>query len=135
MLEIKNLHANVEDKEILKGLNLKVNAGEVPIRNLSMLGGSEMMRGFYKGRYADKNMFTTQAEIRQYLFWRIGVVAFAGSGQVSNSFDDLRWDRMHFSYGGGLRLMVQEKEKLNLRIDYGIGEGKSGVYVILKEAF
>ncbi|MFL1894488.1 Fe-S cluster assembly ATPase SufC [Aquimarina sp. 2-A2] len=29
MLDIKNLHANVEDKEILKGLNLKVNAGEV----------------------------------------------------------------------------------------------------------
>jgi hypothetical protein len=51
------------------------------------------------------------------------------------SFDDLRWDRMHFSYGGGLRLMVQEKEKLNLRIDYGVGEGRSGVYVILKEAF
>ncbi len=29
MLEIKNLHARVEEKEILKGLNLTVNAGEV----------------------------------------------------------------------------------------------------------
>ncbi len=29
MLEIKNLHARVEEKEILKGLNLKINAGEV----------------------------------------------------------------------------------------------------------
>ncbi len=29
MLEIKNLHAKIEDKEILKGLNLSVNAGEV----------------------------------------------------------------------------------------------------------
>ncbi len=29
MLEIKNLHARTEEKEILKGLNLKVNAGEV----------------------------------------------------------------------------------------------------------
>lgn len=29
MLEIKNLHVNVEGKEILKGINLKVNAGEV----------------------------------------------------------------------------------------------------------
>lgn len=29
MLEIKNLHAKVEDKDILKGINLKVNAGEV----------------------------------------------------------------------------------------------------------
>jgi Fe-S cluster assembly ATP-binding protein len=29
MLEIKNLHVKVEDHEILKGVNLKVNAGEV----------------------------------------------------------------------------------------------------------
>ena len=29
LLEIKNLHANIEGKEILKGIDLKVNAGEV----------------------------------------------------------------------------------------------------------
>src|SRR5438876_69452 len=29
MLEIKNLHASVEQQEILRGINLKVNAGEV----------------------------------------------------------------------------------------------------------
>ncbi len=29
MLQIKNLHASVEDKEILKGINLEIKAGEV----------------------------------------------------------------------------------------------------------
>lgn len=29
MLQIKNLHASIEDKEILKGINLTINAGEV----------------------------------------------------------------------------------------------------------
>jgi len=29
MLKIKNLHASIEDKEILRGINLEVNAGEV----------------------------------------------------------------------------------------------------------
>lgn len=29
MLSIKNLKANIEDKEILKGLNLEINPGEV----------------------------------------------------------------------------------------------------------
>ena len=29
MLKIKNLHAEVEEKAILKGLNLEVKAGEV----------------------------------------------------------------------------------------------------------
>ena len=29
MLQIKNLHASVEDKDILKGINLEIKAGEV----------------------------------------------------------------------------------------------------------
>jgi Fe-S cluster assembly ATP-binding protein len=29
MLEIKNLHAKIEDREILKGINLTINAGEI----------------------------------------------------------------------------------------------------------
>ncbi|MDO8828392.1 MAG: Fe-S cluster assembly ATPase SufC, partial [Methylophaga sp.] len=29
MLEIKNLHAKIDGKEILRGINLTVNAGEV----------------------------------------------------------------------------------------------------------
>ena len=29
LLEIKNLHANIEGKEILKGIDLKINAGEI----------------------------------------------------------------------------------------------------------
>src|SRR5205809_223735 len=29
MLEIKNLHARIDDNEILRGVDLKVNAGEV----------------------------------------------------------------------------------------------------------
>ena len=29
MIKIRNLHANVEGKEILRGINLDVNAGEV----------------------------------------------------------------------------------------------------------
>ena len=29
MISIKNLHASIEDKEILKGINLEVGAGEV----------------------------------------------------------------------------------------------------------
>ena len=29
MLKIKNLHASIEGKEILKGINLEINPGEV----------------------------------------------------------------------------------------------------------
>ncbi len=134
-LELKKFYKIGLNRVFAAQLYGKMNTGEAPVRNLALLGGSEMMRGFYKGRYADKDMITSQVEVRQYLFWRLGVVAFGGAGQVSDNLNQLRWDRLHYSYGAGLRIMVKEKEKLNLRVDYGIAEGGSGVYVILKEAF
>lgn len=34
MLEIKDLHASINGKEILKGINLTINDGEVQFTNL-----------------------------------------------------------------------------------------------------
>jgi hemolysin activation/secretion protein len=113
----------------------RISEGHTPVRYFSLLGGTEIMRGYYKGRYAGKDMIAFQAEIRQYLFWRLGVVGFASAGQVSNSIKDFGTNDFHYSFGGGIRLMVNEKEKLNLRIDYGFAKQNHGVYVILKEAF
>jgi len=113
----------------------KFNAGEPPVRYLSALGGSEIMRGYFKGRYTDRHLIAFQAELRQFLFWRLGLTAFAGAGQVGRTIDDFAFSELHYSYGGGLRLMVQKKEKLNLRVDFGFGKNSSGVYVILREAF
>jgi outer membrane protein assembly factor BamA len=113
----------------------KLNNGETPVRYLSMLGGTEIMRGYYKGRYTDQNLFALQAEYRQYLFWRLGVAGFVSAGQVSQQVNDFGMNDFHYAAGGGLRIMLKEKEKLNLRIDFGFGENSNGLYVILKEAF
>lgn len=113
----------------------KLSDGTIPVRNLSMLGGTEIMRGYYKGRYADKCMSALQAEWRQYLFWRIGLAGFASMGEVSSEINKFSLPGLHYAYGAGLRILVKEKEKVNLRIDYGWGKGSSGLYVMLKEAF
>ena len=113
----------------------KIAQGSTPIRYLSMLGGPEIMRGYYKGRYTDQNLFALQSEIRQYLFWRLGVAGFTSIGQVSDRIGNFGINDFHYTYGAGLRLIVQEKEKLNLRVDFGFGKNSHGVYVILKEAF
>jgi outer membrane protein assembly factor BamA len=134
-LDMRKFFPLSPDRVLAMQMILKDNEGNVPIRQLALFGGSEMMRGYYSGRYADKDMIAYQAELRQFLFWRIGIVGFGGMGEVADQLSHFRLDGLHYSAGGGLRLMVSKKEKLNLRIDYGFGKQSGGLYVILKEAF
>jgi len=112
------------------------NAGPTPLRSLSYLGGANTMRGYYGGRYRDKNAAVIQAEYRVPLFWRIGAVGFADVGNVGPELDYINFHHFKYSYGGGLRVALNQKEKLNLRLDYGIAKGSSqGFYLQLGEAF
>src|SRR5205823_4335742 len=113
----------------------QTNFGKAPFRNLSFLGGPDLMRGYYKGRYADNNLLAYQTEWRQHLKGRFGVTGFFAAGQVSPDVADFSFTRFHYAYGGGLRFMLKQKEKLNLRIDYGAGKHTNGLYVFIKEAF
>lgn len=111
------------------------NTGDPPIRNMAMLGGSEIMRGYYAGRYRDKNFMATQVEYRMPVWRRFGVVGFAGIGEVQNQIKNFNLSGLKYSAGGGLRFALSKKEKLNLRIDYGFGYHSHGLYVTVSEAF
>ncbi len=134
-VDVRKFFSLSKDRVLAMQMIFKQNKGTVPIRNLAMLGGSEMMRGYYNGRYTDKDLIAYQAEFRQFLFWRLGVAGFAGVGEVAGDVSAFRLDGLHAAYGAGLRIMVSKSEKLNLRVDYGIGKSSNGLYVILKEAF
>lgn len=111
------------------------NAGEVPLRSLASLGGANSMRGYYAGRFRDKNQAVLQAEYRIPLFWRLGAVGFGGVGNVGPELKDLNFQDYKFSYGGGLRIALNSTEKLNLRLDYGLSRTSQGFYLQLGEAF
>jgi outer membrane protein assembly factor BamA len=112
------------------------NTGDVPIRSLASFGGANRMRGYYDGRYKDKNLLVFQTEYRFPLLKRISAVVFGSTGNVGRDFTDYNLQDLKYSYGGGLRIAVNKKEKLNIRLDYGIGQGKNnGFYLQLGEAF
>jgi outer membrane protein assembly factor BamA len=113
-----------------------INSGDVPIRSFAALGGSNSMRGYYEGRYTDKNQVIFQSEYRVPVYRRWGAVLFAGMGDVFHRIEDLRLFDMKFSYGSGVRFAVNRKENMNVRFDYGFGRGKSrGYYLQFAEAF
>ena len=119
----------------LQGYGL-FSAGQPPFKQMAELGGAQM-RGYFVGRFRDKNMVSMQAEYRSpLLFWRISAVGFAGLGRVAEHIEDLDLDGFKPSYGGGLRIMLDKVDRVNLRLDVGIGEdGNMGIYFGFTEAF
>src|SRR3546814_651960 len=105
----------------------------------SDLGNDEMMRGYYQGRYRDKNLMALQTELRYRVHPRIGLVAFASSGTVFPKQLDL--SHLKFSYGGGMRYFFDLEHETSIRLDYGIGEKRlgekrqTGFYLSLGQAF
>jgi len=109
--------------------------GTVPFQDLVRFGGQNIVRGYYDGRYRDNNGIAVQGEYHLPVWWKFGVVGFAGIGQVANEIDDIAVNRFWFAGGMGLRFFWSRQEHISLRLDYGIGNNSSGVYITVTEAF
>jgi len=110
-----------------------------PFYLLPQMGNDEIMRGYYEGRYRDRNLLAGQAELRYRLSERFGIVGFAGAGEVFHSSFSL--PELKPNLGGGLRYFFDIEKGLSIRIDYGIGQKptgeqrESGLYIGLGQAF
>lgn len=109
--------------------------GDTPLLEYGRLGGGELMRGYFGGRYTDRHYIATQIEWRQKLTKLWGLVVFAGLGEVAPSFNEFCLDHIRPSFGLGVRFLIDQEEDLNLRFDYGIGQEKSSYYFKIAEAF
>ncbi len=113
----------------------KLNIGDVPFLDMATLGSDDILRGYPKNRFRAKNFVGYQTEYRFPLFWRLGMVVFAGVGDVFNNVQDLRADRLKYSLGTGLRFVINPAEKLNIRLDYAHGREGGYFYFVVAEAF
>jgi len=75
-------------------------------------------------------------EYRAPVWWRFSLVAFGGIGNVYSDKYPLWKNEFKYSFGGGVRLSMLQKDKLNIRIDYGYySKYNSGFYFTLGECF
>ncbi len=111
-------------------------SGAPPFQAMSQLGGKTLLRGYYAGRYRDKNLAVVQTEYRSPLWRRFGWVAFFGCGEVADQLSRFALHDFKTSYGVGLRYAVSPKEKINLRLDLGFGKDPFvGPLITIGEAF
>ena len=100
-----------EQKVIAAQIYYSGTGGNPPFYKLPALGGSSLMRGYFTGRYRDNNYFAAQVEYRQFVWWRFGAVAFAGSGDVVPEITGLQIRNLKPSFGFGLRFLFDKKKK------------------------
>jgi hypothetical protein len=129
-------------KALVLGLDVQEQSlvgGTSPFYLLPALGSDEMMRGYYNGRYRDRNFIAGQTELRYRIDARWGLVGFVGTGEVFHTAFSL--PQLKPNYGGGLRYFFDIQKGLSVRLDYGVGQKpageqrESGFYVGLGQAF
>ncbi len=127
---------DLKNKQVLaiQGLGI-FTFGDVPYRNLAVLGGNSIMRGYYGGRYRDKKFIGGQAEYRFPVYKRFSGVAFGSLGQVADDIPDINFSQFKYAGGGGVRFAVLPKENLNLRFDLAKGGEGLNYYIVLAESF
>jgi len=116
------------------------NSGNVPFNMMSALGGESIMRGYYLGRYRDKNYLASQLEYRFLplplgFTNRIGAAIFGGAGTVFPNFENLSLDKVVWSAGAGLRFLLFPKKDIYTRFDAAFTKEGSGFYIYIGEAF
>lgn len=113
---------------------LHTTTGTVPFRFMPQIGGQNILRGYFEGRYRDNHMMAVQAEYRSPFLYRFGFAVFGGIGEVSDRFSRFSFNGLKPSYGIGIRFAFIPEERIILRFDYGVGKNSDGVYVTLNEA-
>lgn len=105
--------------------------GTPPFQHISLIGGSDRMRGYFEGRYRDNHAMVHQVEYRLPVYRNLGLVLFTHAGQVAPKVGDFGWKRFRYGAGFGFRYKLNE-EGLNIRLDIAFGD-QSAFYFGLNE--
>lgn len=113
-----------------------VNTGDVPFKDMADIGGSYTMRGYYTGFYRYPNLYAFQGEYRTNVWKRLGFTVWLGGALTPEKWYTFFDHSFKFNAGVGLRIMINRKDRLNVRVDQGFGKkGQSGFYLDIAEAY
>ena len=131
-----NGYRSLGDKQVFAYRGMICSANQsVPFYDLCLFGTDSDLRGYTGGEFQNRRMFATQAELRQTLKGRFGVVAFGGIGSVARRWNEFRSDQFLPAAGAGLRFTLDKKNHINYRIDWAIGRAGHTLSIGIGEAF
>ncbi|MCL2155130.1 MAG: BamA/TamA family outer membrane protein [Leptospirales bacterium] len=110
--------------------------GDIPFYSYPSIGGDNVnnLRGYLDARYVDKFLTNIQIEYRFPVIWRFGMALFAGIGEAEHKFSAFT-NHPHAAGGAGVRFMIDEESKINLRLDFAYNGNEVLTYFNILEAF
>ena len=116
----------------------QMTTGAPPFNMLALMGGENLMRGYYLGRYRDKNQVAGQVEYRVLPFSfskRLGASVFMAMGQVFGDDFSFDWRQFLPAGGAGLRFLIFPEKDIYTRLDMAFTAEGQGIYFFIGEAF
>ncbi|MFC4872237.1 BamA/TamA family outer membrane protein [Negadavirga shengliensis] len=99
-------------------------SGDAPFQHISLIGGSDVMRGYFEGRFRDRHAMAYQTEYRLPVHRNLGLVLFGSAGQISPDLSGFRWGKFRYGGGVGFRYKLND-DGLNIRLDIAVGDQKA----------
>lgn len=136
-IELRHYHEMPYAKNHIVALRLlgEFGNGAIPFNYMSQLGGPGILRGYFEGKYREKNIINADFEYRLPITNRIKFHAFGGFGAVAEEWSKFKTEYFKLSGGGGLRYKIFKDKGMHIRVDVGFGYKTWGTYVQLSEAF
>lgn len=114
--------------------------GDIPFNQLSLMGGQSLMRGYFLGRFRDRNQLAAQIEYRMLPLKlgftnRWGATVFTSAGSVFDKYSNWESDKLKWAAGAGIRFLLFQKKDIWARLDYAYTPDENGLYITIGEAF
>jgi len=111
-----------------------IAAGDVPFQGENVVGGDDL-RGYSQGKYRGNQVYAVQAELRQNIYKKFGMVGFIGFGTAVDKMTNIPDSEFLPSAGVGVRYLMVAKEKMNVGIDVGVGKDDWSLTFRIGETF
>ncbi len=109
------------------------DGADVPLFLMPSVGGTRIGRAYPSFRFRDRDMVAAQVEYRYLVNPFMHGAVFVDAAQAASGLDEVRWARVRWSAGVGLRLGVRGSAAL--RIDLAFGRDGAQLAAGLGHAF
>jgi hypothetical protein len=134
-LDIRYYFPFAQKYTLASQLNFSHASNGTPFFDLPFIGSPSRARGLANRRYINYNIISLQSELRFPVYKRFSGVSFVTMNLLPDQLDDIFRETTRWSYGLGLRFLLDPKEGARMRLDVASGGEGINFYITLNEAF